>query len=76
MTGYKGVECQSLTNDTSLKNIPDDLKNFMILDKRLEQYKIICQRCAPFPLNYLGRTKETEMLSVIIGFLIHEGVIK
>jgi hypothetical protein len=71
---YKGVELQSLSKDNP-PDETDEVKNIKILDRKLEQYKMICWSNAPFPLNYLGHTKDTEALAIMIGFLIHEDLI-
>jgi hypothetical protein len=70
--GYSGVELQSLDND----NVPDEVKNLQILNKKLDYYISYCQKCAPFPFNYLGKTGDTKTLAIIIGLLLHEGVLK
>ena len=68
MEGYKGVELQSLESDED--------KNKELLNKRLSFYINYCQKCAPFPFNILGKTKETETLAIVVGLLLHEGILK
>jgi hypothetical protein len=77
MAGYKGVECQSLEkDDNDSQNIPDEIKNLQILDRKLEYYINYCQKCAPFPFNYLGKTNDTRNLAIVIGLMLHEGMLK